>query len=112
MQLYRPTQLLRTTLKQEAEIILEPVPDGDAPHGSYRSVQLLVPDGNTVYAGIDVPIQRAFDHGGVGPNRNYLIPQIPSGETVKFRLLPHQFLIGVSDSGLSYASLIVEYCQE
>ena len=121
MYLYRETESYRATAKQEAEVIVPPVPDGDAPVGSYRDVQILVPDGNTLLVGIDTPIQAGFlqgrpvppegpTPGGIGPNRGYKLASYPPGQAIKFRLLPHQFVIAASDTGLVYASVIVEHC--
>jgi len=109
MHLYAPTQHVRTTLTQEAKVIVGT--DHDGPVGSYREVQILIPDGNSVYAMLDLPVQDAFESGGIGPNRNYNMPIMPTSTTIKFKMGPAQFLTAVSDTGLVFASVIVEHCQ-
>lgn len=111
MKLYQRTYTMRTTLKQEAEVILGP--DEDGPPNSYRQVQVLVPDGPKALIGIDIPVQTAFNNpvrGGMGVNRTYILSEFPPSRSIRFKLLPEQFLTGASEQGLAFVSLIVEHC--
>jgi hypothetical protein len=55
-----PTRSFRATVVQEARVVLEPE---DAPEGTWRRVQLVVPMTPRLYGGIDVPIQGGFYYG-------------------------------------------------
>ena len=107
LKLYAKTTTMRTTLSQEARIVMPA--DPGAPPGSMRKVQVLVPDGPVVYCGIDMPVQRAFSEAGVGPNRNYELPQLQPGQRTTMRLMPDQTITMSSSSGLAYVTLICEY---
>lgn len=69
-----------------------------------RKVQILVPPSPGVLFGVDV------DPVSLGPNRgNYKLPPLPSGQTIKLRLMPEQFLVAVADDKTALLGLIVEY---
>lgn len=108
--LYRPTATLRKILTQEARVILPPDPDG--PANSHREVQITIPGSPQVYVGIDIPVQRGFDQGGIGPDRNYQLPSISPGQLVQVKIQPQQFIVASCDPGIAYVSLIVEFVAE
>lgn len=111
MKLYQRTEMLRETVAQEARVVLKPIKDGDGPENSYREVQVLVPEGNGLFVGIDLPVQRGFGmgEGGIGPNRTYLVPKMPTGQAIVFRLLPEQYITAMAESGYVNLALIIEY---
>lgn len=109
--LYKDTVSLRCTLSQEARVILGPE-TGNAPPGSYRRVQIVVPDSPVVYLGIDMPVQEKFEDEGVGPNRNYVLPRLQPGQSTKVRLGPKQTLTASADAGLAFVTLLCEYIVE
>lgn len=109
MKLYRKTQMQRATLVQEARVILEA--EQSAPELSYRRVQILVPPSPPMYLGIDTHPQQGFEDGGIGPNRTYKVPPLPPGQAVIVRLLPEQTLMAMSEEGLCFTSLIIEFIE-
>lgn len=106
----KKTTFAREMLKQEARVILPPEldvvnhidPDLGRP---VRCVQLLIPPREGIFIGLDV------DPGenGIGPDRWYKLPPIPSGAQIDFTLLPDQWLIGSVDEGMSPMTIICEY---
>jgi hypothetical protein len=97
----KPTIADRITLVQEARVFLEP--DADAPAGSWRRVQILVPQSPEVFIGID------RKPTALGLDRNYKVPLFPPGAQITLALLPGQFLMGMSGSGFALVSIVVEY---
>lgn len=104
----------RELATQEARVVLDAVKDGDAPPESYREVQILVPVGNALFVGIDMqPQGPATKEGeGIGPNRTYTVPPMPTGQAIVFRLQPQQYLMAMSGSGIVGLALIIEYIQD
>jgi hypothetical protein len=110
MKLYKPTANWRETLTQEARVILKP--EEGAPPGSYRKVQITIPPSPPIFAGIDQPVQKRYGQSGIGPNRDYELPNLPPGQCIEFALLPEQFLTASARPGLGFVSLIIEYIEE
>jgi len=98
---YRKTKSFRTTLVQEARTFL--AADTEAPAGSFRVVQVMIPASPQVSIAID------GDPDKVGLNREYKVPVWSPNAQVKFTLLPEQSLMGMSGEGLAKVSVIVEY---
>lgn len=98
---YKNTEILRETLTQE---IREFVPAlEDAPAGSYRVVQVLVPMSPKVSVAVDRQPKE------LGPNREYKLPVLPPGAQIRFQLLPGQFLVGSSNVGYAEVTVIIEH---
>lgn len=104
----------RELATQEARIVLAPIADGDAPPDSYREVQILVPEGNPLFVAVDAHPQGAAteDGAGIGPNRTYTVPPMPTGLAIVIRLQPQQYLMAMSGAGLVGLALIIEYIQD
>ena len=104
----------RELATQEGRIVLDKVPDGDAPEGSYREVQILVPEGNALFVGVDMKPQSAAtpEGAGIGPDRTYKVPPMPTGQAIVIRLQPQQYLMAMSGSSLVGLALIIEYIQD
>ncbi len=121
-----PTQVRREKIVQDARIILPPygqkvhrtgpspeqkwfapIPGPDEYDGNWpnciRHVQLLVPGNPRVYIAADMLPEK------IGPDRVYKLPPMPAGTTIKFKLLPHQWLIAAVDEGNAATTLIIEY---
>jgi hypothetical protein len=98
---YKKTESYRATLVQEARVFVPP--DPDAPAGSYRCVQVLIPDSPKVSVAIDK------DPKDLGLNREYKMPVWSPGAQITIRLLPDQWLIGASNISFAEVSVIVEY---
>jgi hypothetical protein len=102
--MHRPrkaTYDVRVLLSQEIRTFLEP--ELDAPPGSWRRVQLLIPQSPEVYLGIDQKPE------ALGLNRNYKLPLYPPGAQITVALLPHQFLSGCAGIATAKLSMIVEH---
>lgn len=114
MKLYQATEMRRELATQEARIVLQKIPDGDAPVGSHREVQILVPEGNALFVGIDMKPQTGAtpEGAGIGPNRTYTVPPMPTGQAIVIRLQPQQYLMAMSGSGLVGLALIIEYIED
>ena len=133
-----PTETPRRTLVEQARVILEPLPRDKR---WMRRVQVLVPTAPEIFVAADVGIQAGFywavprppeqgriateqlaamgkigvikdPRGGIGPDRNYTMPHMPTGQAIKFDLMPQQWLIGMALEGIAFVSLIVEYLRE
>lgn len=104
LKLYRKTVSERVTCTQEARCILEP--DQDAPQGTLRRVQVIVPNSPKCYLAIDADPQL------VGPNRTYKLPVASPGAMITFHLQPEQWLVAAAHEGYVELSLIVEHIQE
>lgn len=98
---YKATTISRLSLTREVRVVLEP--EVDAPAGSYRLVQVMIPASPPVFIGLDV------DPKEVGLNRTYKLPLAPPGQFLRFALMPHQFLVAASDTGFAVSSLIVQH---
>ena len=105
---YKPSELLRATVKREVRVILGP--ELDAPPGSYRLVQVFTPD--ILFLSFDKPSE---DTAG---GRDYLMAKIPAGVGViaPFPMLPEQTLYamaastpGTDHASLVFASLLVQH---
>ena len=107
-----PPMLLGTLVGHFRRLVQ--VADGDAPPGdsNYREVQVLVPEGDGLFLAVDTPVQARFDESGIGPNRTYKMPPMPTGQAIVVRLRPHQFLTAMSESGTVMLALIVEYIED
>lgn len=110
MKMYKATHNERTTLTQEARVILGP--EESAPRGSYRKVQVTIPPSPPIFVGIDRPVQGRFNQPGMGPNRDYMLPNLPPGQLIEFNLQPQQSLTASARPGLGFVSLIIEYLEE
>lgn len=97
----KPTQILRSTLTQEFGYVI--APELDAPEGSWRRVTVITPGAGVAYLALD------SDPDALGPNRAYKAAEFAPNLQVQFVLRPEQSLIGASDDGLVYATLILEY---
>lgn len=102
--LRKPTEISRVTCTQELRLLVGP--EDNAPEGSERNIQLLVPAGSEFRFSIDHPSPLE-----AGPNRNYKIAVVPSGQTVEFRLQRHQVIYGQTDDRIGEASVIIEYLE-
>ena len=105
IKLYRKTLAGRATCRQSARVMLEPEPS-DAPPGSVRRVQVLVPPSPKCYLTLDETPE------SLGPNRTYKMPVASPGAALVFHLLPEQFLVGASHEGNAEFSIIVEYIED
>lgn len=81
-------------------------PEKDAPPGSYRCVQLLIPDSPRVSADLDK------DPKKFGLNREYKVPVMSPGAQILFELLPAQFIIAVCGTSYAEVTVIIEYKME
>ena len=99
--IYKPTTWDRTTVTQDARVILGP--EVGAPPGSYRHVRIVVPDSPTVFVGVD---KRPDE---IAMNRTYEWPVAPTNTPVWFDVLPEQFISAAASAGVSELSIIVEY---
>ena len=97
----KPTQILRATLTQEFGYVI--APETDAPAESWRRITVITPGAGVAYLALDV------DPDALGPNRAYKAAEFAPNLQVQFLLRPEQVLIGASDDGLVYATLIVEH---
>ena len=52
-----------------------------------------------------------FRESGIGPNRTYSMPFLPTGQSIVFHLLPHQFVTAMAEEGLAFLSTIIEYIE-
>lgn len=98
---YKPTIDFRATLTQEARVFLDP--EVDAPPGSFRQVQILIPTAPGVRVGIDK------EPKDLGLDRSYKLANYPPGAMITYVLLPQQFLTGASIVGFAEASVIVQF---
>jgi len=96
----RATEILRTTVVQEARVVLEPCIDSRV---RVRRVQLLIPSSPMVYVGLDVTPDE------LGPNRTYKLPVMPVGATIELLLGPEQFIVAAADEQFAFLGLVVEY---
>lgn len=107
MGLRRKTEILRTTLTQEARVILGV--EHDLPGGVrlLRNVQVLMPESPDVLLGLDVTPDQ------IGPNRTYKLPSMVPNTNIEFKLLPDQFIVAASAGpGNAFVTLIVEHLDE
>lgn len=99
--LRKKTQILRETVVQEARVILPP--EHDAPPGSVRRVQVLIPPSPTVFMDEDVTPEE------LGPNKNYKMPTMAPGARLVFYLLPEQWLVANAAERFANISIVCEY---
>ncbi len=110
MKVRKPTYLGRITVDQQLEMVLDAElgPDGElAPVGTYRSVQILIPNSPQFHWVIDHPTPLE-----AGPNRNYKTTPVPPGAQITFCLQPHQKLYAHVTKGEGFAGIIIEYLEE
>lgn len=98
----KPTFMDRATVAQEIRQVIGPEPD--APEGSYRVVQLIVPNSPGVLFSIDHPTSAE-----AGPDRTYKMAEMSPGAQIQFSLQPHQTVHGAAQDGQAFASVIIEY---
>ena len=104
LKLYAKTRTIRATCTQEARIVLDK--DEDAPAGSLRRVQVLIPAAPKCYLAIDAVPE------GIGPNRTYKLPTAAAGAAIVFHLLPDQWIVCAAHESYAEISLIVEHISE
>lgn len=123
------TDIYRTTVSQEARIVLAPLnprvrerlglepsrtpyevvahdPHAQrvrAPNTALRRVQLLVPATPALAVATDVTPEY------IGENHIYKMPFIPSGFACEFYLQPDQWLTAMAERGFCELGLVVEY---
>ena len=100
--LRKGTEFHRATVSQEIREILNPNNEGEP--GTYREIQVLVPDEPQVYVTTLPDAAKRF-----GTDRTYKLPPIPPGAQITFRLLPGQPLFAAARSGQATITLIVEH---
>lgn len=98
---YKKTLIGRITMPQEIRVLLPP--ELEAPEGSWRKVQIVLPGSPSVFLGLDIDPQT------LGLNRSYKLAKMSSSVPLVFVLTPEQFIIGGSDIGIAYASIVVQY---
>lgn len=114
--LYRTTQVFPATVSQELREIV--VAAADAPPGSFRVVQILVPAKPVVKVGVypdsrmvdsetGTPLQNLAE--AIAYNRSYQFATVPPGAYVPLRILPEQSVWACAEEGLAECSLIIEY---
>lgn len=102
--LYRPTNVRRAVFDQMLRRFVDP--DNNAPPGTERLVQIIVPDGAILYIKEDV------DPKAVGLNQaEYKLPPVSPGQTVEFSIQPHQYLVGASAGKIVVCSVVTQYIQ-
>jgi hypothetical protein len=104
MKVRKPTYLGRVTVDQQLQMVLDVE---EAPAGTYRSVQLLIPNSPQFHFTIDHPTPNE-----AGPNRNYKTTPVPPGAQITFCLQPHQKLYAHVTKGEGFAGIIIEYLEE
>ncbi len=82
------------------------LPETDVPEGTERNIQIMVPEGPVFHFAIDHPTTLE-----AGPNRDYKVPLVPSGQTIEFRIQAQQAIYGMTEEGLGEASIIIEYTE-
>lgn len=97
----KPTTSKRERVVQEIRVIV--LPELDAPPGSWREVQILVPTGSPVFVGLDVTPE------DLGLNRNYKLGEYPPGAMIKFALLPEQFVVAAAGTNTTVLTVIAQF---
>ena len=105
MKVRKPTYLGRITVDQQLKMVLDA--EEDAPTGTYRSVQLLIPNSPQLHFAIDGPTPLE-----AGPNRNYKTTPVPPGAQITFCLQPEQKLYAQATKGQGFPGIIIEYLEE
>ena len=103
MRLYKPTEILRCTVSQELKRVI--AMELDAPAGSYRKVQILVPREPIVHVSLARDADEKF-----GMNRDYKSPPLRDSTTIAFSLMPGQEVWLQAQNGLAQCTGIIEYC--
>lgn len=102
--LYRETRMRRAIFDQMLRRFVGP--DNDAPPGSERLVQVIVPEGAVLYIKEDV------DPKAVGLNQaEYKLPPVSPGQTVEFAIQPHQYLVGASSGKIVACAVVIQHIQ-
>lgn len=109
MKLYKKTELRRLQLTPLARVVLGA--EVDAPEGSYRRVQIVVPPSPQVYAVLDSQPQRGFTEDGFAIDRNYSLPFLQPGQRTSFTLAPGQIVSMSCETALAQVSIICEYLE-
>lgn len=106
--LRKSTEIVRVTVSQEIREILGA--EEGAPPGSYREVQILIPESPPTFVALGDARRQPNNLGlEAGLNRTYKLPPIPTGTTIVVRLLPEQTIWAAAKSQTSQMSLIIEY---
>lgn len=114
--LYKPTKLLPASVSQELRKIVDA--ELDAPKGSYRVVQILVPSSPAVHACVypddrfvdeDSKLPRQDLADAAGSNRSYKFATVPPGAYIPLRLTPEQTLWAAAEINLAEVSVVIEY---
>lgn len=115
MQLYKPSQSQRATVTQEFRQIL--APEKDAPSGSHRHLQILVPPAPDVLFVLTPDMHWGLQSNDnvarkLGANRVYKGTSFPANAQITLCLLPEQSLWAAAESGIGEVGLLVEYRRE
>ena len=100
--LYKETTIGRATVSQEFRQILGK--DLEAPEGTYRKVQVLVPLSPDVVVTLQPDAAKAF-----GANREYKGVPFPPGAQIYLELMPHQVVYAAARDGKAHLGLIVQF---
>ena len=92
----------RETVAQEIRQVIGP--EEGAPEGSYRVVQLVIPNSPQVLASIDHPTSAE-----AGPDRTYKMAVMTPGAQIQFTLQPQQTVQAAASDGQAFLSVIIEY---
>lgn len=92
--------LERKTLSQELQVVVDPLPDGDA---RLRKVQFIVPQAPQVFAAIDPSDLDLMT------SRPYSQAPIYPGQVIEFWLAPEQRMAAQADVGVAHTSVITEF---
>lgn len=97
----KPTETHRITLVEDIRVFLDP--ELDAPAGSWRRVQLIIPSSPEIFIALD---RKPTD---LGLDRTYKLPPFSPGAQIAIALQPQQFIAGATGSGFGVVGMIVEY---
>lgn len=111
--LYKPTISLRTTVDQQARIIL-PAEENLPPElgNHYRDVTVIIPNSPEVFLGIDIPVQKKFSQKGIGPNRTFGMPRVENGQCICFPLLDGQWITAMAGEQDAKITVICAYIED
>jgi len=109
MKLYKKTVMTREQLIPRARVVLRP--ETGAPEGSYRKVQIVVPQSPQVFCVLDREPQRGFTEDGFASDRNYQLPFLQPGQRTVFMLAPDQMMSMSCETEMAAVSIICEYVE-
>lgn len=105
MHVRKPTYSGRITVDQQARLVIDAEEGAD--DGTYREVQLIVPDSPLVLMAIDHPTPLE-----AGPNRAaYKFTPLAAGTQIVFNLQPQQKVYLVAQSGQAFPGVIIQYLE-